>query len=83
MQETILNNNQTSDEETQTLFTLTQEQLDKIRAEHKAKNVKHKWRQSGVWVYCSSCDNEHGFFVGVNKKLVGIDDDGNPVIVDF
>lgn len=29
----------------------------------------HAWRQRGPHVVCSSCFNEHAFFVGIDKNL--------------
>ncbi len=40
----------------------------------------HKWRQSGVRIYCSSCPQEHGFYVKSNVRLIGMDEAGQPVL---
>lgn len=66
------------------VFSYPQDVVDEIRkqAVEKAKNARHEWRQKGVWVYCKSCENEHGFYVGTRKQLVGISDDGKPILID-
>ncbi len=65
------------------VFSYPQEAIDELRREavEKTKRAKHEWRQRGSWVYCKSCEAEHGFFVGVGKMLVGLDADGNPKLV--
>ncbi len=66
------------------VFSYSQDVVDEIRkqAVEKAKATRHEWRQKGIWVYCRSCDNEHGFYVGVKKQLVGVSEDGKPILID-
>lgn len=42
--------------------------------------VGHRWRQRGPYIVCTSCPLEHAFYIGVDKHLVGFDDDGLPRI---
>lgn len=66
------------------VFSYSQDVVDEIRkqAVEKAQKAVHEWRQRGVWVYCKSCEHEHGFHVGTKKMLVGISDDGKPKLID-
>lgn len=66
------------------VFSYSQDVIDEIRkqAVEKARNTRHAWRQKGIWVYCKSCEHEHGFYVGVKKQLVGISEDGKPMLID-
>ena len=41
---------------------------------------KHEWRQEGPFIVCRSCESNHGFRIGVNKKLKGINEEGKPII---
>lgn len=47
-------------------------------ARERAQKAKHVWRQRGVWLVCTSCEQEHAVWIGTGKKLVGINDDGSP-----
>lgn len=40
--------------------------------------VGHTWRQRGPYIHCISCGLGHSTYVGVNKQLIGINDDGTP-----
>ncbi len=73
-------NNQSSNIEKETVFSLSQDDLDKAISEavQKVKSTRHGWRQKGPYIYCKSCDYEHGVFVGIEKVLIGMDSDGNP-----
>lgn len=42
--------------------------------------VKHSWRQQGPNLVCLSCHYQHGFWVGMDKKLVGFDEHGEPIL---
>lgn len=42
--------------------------------------VKHSWRQQGPELICISCHYKHGFWVGMDKQLVGFDDKGEPIL---
>lgn len=67
----------------ETVFSYSQDEIDEIRqkAVEKAKTAAHTWRQRGAFVYCKTCENEHGIYIGTNKILVG-EKDGQPRIVD-
>lgn len=40
----------------------------------------HEWRQQGPYLVCKSCELEHAVFVGISKQMVGISDDGKPIL---
>ena len=40
----------------------------------------HEWRQHGSYLVCTSCELEHGVYVGVDRWLVGLDSDSNPIM---
>lgn len=62
------------------LFPNLDEVHDRLRAAAKA-NVAHTPRQQGPWLICVSCPMQHTIsWVGVDKKLVGIDEGGNPIL---
>jgi hypothetical protein len=51
-----------------------------LRAQAKA-NVTHVPRQQGPYLVCVSCTNQHTIsYVGSRKKLVGLDQGGNPIL---
>jgi len=61
--------------------TIKEFDLDEIRAEAKKQALlKHRWVQKGIWLVCKSCKFRHGFYVGINKVLVGVDEEGNPIL---
>jgi len=63
--------------------TIKEFDLDEIRAEAKKQALlKHRWVQKGIWLECKSCKFRHGFYVGINKVLVGVDEEGNPILKD-
>lgn len=39
----------------------------------------HQWRQKGFFLECRSCDINHGVYVGPDKILIGISEDGTPL----
>jgi hypothetical protein len=39
----------------------------------------HQWRQEGCYVVCRSCDCPHAIFIGMEKIMVGIDEEGKPM----
>lgn len=67
------------------IFRLEAEALEEIRKQAKEKTVKQstKWVQRGVYVVCVSGENEYGIYVGTRKQLVGIDENGRPVLRDI
>lgn len=50
------------------------------RAKEKAKQAMHAWKQKGAWLTCKTCDYPHAFRIAANKRLVGIDDRGLPIV---
>lgn len=40
----------------------------------------HSWRQQGPYLCCKSCEIEHSTFIGINKILVGLNDQGQPIL---
>ena len=40
----------------------------------------HDWRQQGFYLVCKSCDLQHAVWVGPNRILVGIDEEGQPIL---
>lgn len=45
-----------------------------------APRGNHEWRQQGPYLICKSCEIQHGVFIGVNKQMKGIDENGQPII---
>ena len=67
----------------ETVVEFTGQELEEMRneAREKAKQT-HNWVQRGIWLVCTSCEFEHGHCIGVNKRLKGIDKEGNPILED-
>jgi len=40
----------------------------------------HEWKQQGPFVNCFSCQSPHGFYIGTNRRLKGINKDGSLII---
>jgi hypothetical protein len=40
----------------------------------------HDWKQEGFYLVCRSCDLDHAVWVGKDYMLVGIREDGMPLI---
>lgn len=40
----------------------------------------HEWKQRGPYAICYSCELEHGIYIGIDKHLVGITEDGMPIL---
>lgn len=36
----------------------------------------HNWRQQGYYIVCISCELQHALWVGENKILIGLDENG-------
>lgn len=68
----------------QEVFSISKEQLEEIRekARQEAINTKHVYKQRGAWLVCTSCEFEHGMFIGV-KRLKGFRDTGEPILEDL
>lgn len=39
----------------------------------------HDWRQRGPYIVCVSCEIEHASWIGMEKMLVGIDKESQPI----
>jgi hypothetical protein len=66
----------------ETVSSLSQEDLEELKNKAFEKvSGSHTWRQRGVWLVCTSCDNQHAQFIGTKKMLIGIED-GKPVLID-
>ncbi len=40
----------------------------------------HEWKQRGPYCICYSCELEHAIYIGVSKHLIGISEDGKPIL---
>lgn len=40
----------------------------------------HVWVQEGPNLICNSCQVRHAFSIGMDKRLMGYDEEGNPII---
>lgn len=43
-------------------------------------NGMHEWRQQGYYIVCKSCELEHAAFIGSEHLLIGIKEDGQPLL---
>lgn len=39
-----------------------------------------KWRQRGPFIVCTSCELQHALHIGMDKIMVGEDENGKPII---
>lgn len=39
-----------------------------------------KWRQRGPFLVCTSCELQHALHIGMDKIMVGEDENGKPII---
>lgn len=40
----------------------------------------HLWRQQGPYVLCFSCELQHATWIGMEKMMVGINEQGQPIL---
>ena len=40
----------------------------------------HDWRQQGPYLVCKSCEIEHASYIGMEKILVGLNEEGQPIL---
>lgn len=40
----------------------------------------HVWKQQGTSIICSSCPARHGLNIKVNEMMVGVDENGMPLL---
>jgi len=41
---------------------------------------RHVWRQEGPYLVCRECGLHHAVFMGIEKLMVGEDEDGKPIL---
>ena len=41
---------------------------------------RHVWRQSGPYLICKECSLHHAVYIGMEKLMVGEDQDGKPIL---
>lgn len=57
------------------------EQLDFSKPDFVFKPKEHHdWRQQGPYLVCKSCDIEHAVFVGMERQLTGLNEQGQPIL---
>lgn len=42
-------------------------------------NENHDWRQQGPYLICKSCEIQHSTYIGMEKIMVGVDEQGKPL----
>lgn len=78
-----------SNQESKTL--LTDEEVLNLKKEEQAYDFDkpeytfipkgiHNWRQEGPYLVCRSCEIHHAVFIGMEKMMIGIDENGNPIL---
>lgn len=78
-----------SNQESKTL--LTDEEVLNLKKEEQAYDFDkpeytfipkgiHNWRQEGPYLVCRSCEIHHAVYIGMEKMMVGIDENGNPIL---
>lgn len=40
----------------------------------------HEWVQRGPYLICKSCELEHAVWVGMQAQMIGIKEDGQPIL---
>ena len=43
---------------------------------------RHTWRQQGPYIVCKECPLHHAIYIGMEKVMVGEDEDGTPILRD-
>lgn len=41
---------------------------------------KHTYRQQGPYLVCKSCEVQHAVYIGMEKIMVGEDEEGKPIL---
>lgn len=41
---------------------------------------RHNWVQKGYYLHCTSCELMHGEYIGDKKLMVGMKDNGDPIL---
>ena len=57
-------------------------EIDKNKLETLPKPgiVGHQWRQKGPYLVCSSCPIKHAVWIGMERQLIGFNEDGTPLL---
>lgn len=40
----------------------------------------HEWHQEGPYLICNGCALVHGVYIGMEKMMVGVEEDGKPIL---
>lgn len=67
---------------TEELFNLSEEQYNEIRQRAFEGLRGVKWKQRGPYLVSTNLDYTIAIYIGTKKKMVGVDDDGTPILVD-
>lgn len=43
-------------------------------------NERHDWRQQGPYLCCKSCELQHAVWIGMEKIICGLKEDGTPIL---
>lgn len=43
-------------------------------------NENHEWRQQGPYLVCKGCEIVHAQYIGLNKIMVGLTEEGKPIL---
>ena len=43
-------------------------------------NEHHEWRQESVYLICKSCELIHAAYIGIDKILIGLNEQGQPIL---
>jgi len=41
---------------------------------------QHEWRQRGPYLVCVSCELQHAVYIGMERILIGKDEEGKPIL---
>ena len=52
------------------------EEKDLSKPDYKFVPGNHLWKQQGPYVICFSCELQHASWIGMDKLMVGVDDNG-------
>ncbi len=45
-------------------------------------NRRHQWHQEGPYVICQGCELKHASYIGMERLMVGLEEDGTPILKD-
>lgn len=69
-----MNEDEIKDDSATELFDFTKPDFVFQPKEH------HDWRQQGFFLVCKSCEITHATYIGGDKLMVGINDQGQPIL---